>query len=115
MFEETNNGFGWHTDRIFGRMRLIVVDLLSDGSNFAVVGATTTPGIATTNGGTTIALTGLPKGANYWFGGVPEDVVGAVTASITAQDPSAGTMTLVASATTGGARLKFFFIVNRTG
>lgn len=115
MFEETGvNAF--HTDRIFGRMRLVVVELLSDGTNYAVVAAGTTPGIVTTNGAATIALTGAPTGANYWFGGVLDDLsAGTATASVSAQSPSAGTVTIVASGVVAGTRFKFFFIVNRTG
>lgn len=115
MFEETNNGLAFHVDRIFGRMRLVVVELLADGTNWAVVAGGTTPGIATTAGTTTIALTGVPTGGNYWFPGPPDDVGGTVTASVSAQDAAAGTVTLTASAATNGARFKWFFLVNRTG
>lgn len=114
MFEETNSN-AFQTDRVFGRMKLVVVELLSDGTNFAIVASGTSPGLATTAGTTTIAITGIPKGSNYWFPGVADDVAGTVTANVTAQDASAGTLTLTASAATLNARFKWFFLVNRTG
>lgn len=115
MFEETNSN-AFQTDRVFGRMKLVVLELLADGTNFAFVAAGTSPGLTTTAGTTTIAITGIPKGSNYWFPGTPDDVTaGTVTATIAAQDASAGTLTLTASAATNGARFKWFFLVNRTG
>lgn len=113
MFEETGVA-AFHVDRIFGRFRLVVVELLADGTNWAIVAAGTSPGITTVANTTTITLSGVPTGANYWFGGPPEDVVGAVTASITSQNPATGVIVMTATAT-NNSRLKFFFIVNRTG
>jgi hypothetical protein len=114
MFGETNiNSF--HTDRVFGRFKLVVVDLLADGTNWTVVAASSSPGVATTANTTTVALTGLPTGANYWFPGQPDTINSAVTLAITAQDAAAGTLTLTASAATNGVRAKWFFLVNRTG
>jgi hypothetical protein len=114
MFEETNVN-SLHTDRIFGRMKLVVLEMVADGTNWTVDTANSSPGIATTAGGTTIALTGISKGSNFWFPGSPDTVNSAVTVAITAEDASAGTITLTASAATNGVRFQWFFFVNRTG
>jgi len=114
MWEETNHN-SFHTDRVFGRMKLIMLEMVADGTNWTVVAAGSSPGIAAAAGGTTIALTGLPRGANYWFPGDPDTINSAVTVALTAQDANAGTATLTASAVTNAVRFKWFFIVNRTG
>ena len=114
MFEETNHN-SFHTDRIFGRMKLVVVELLADGTDWTIVAAGTSPGLVTTAGTTTIAITGIPRGSNFWFPGLPPAINSVVTLAVTAQDAAAGTLTLTASAVTNGVRVKWFFLVNRTG
>lgn len=114
MFEETNVS-AFHTDRIFGRFKLVVLEMVADGTNWIFDQANTSPGLATTAGTTTIAITGIPKGSNYWFPGSPDVVNQATTVLITAEDASAGTLTLTANAVTSGHRFQWFFLVNRTG
>ena len=114
MFENTSLA-SLHTDLIFGRMRIVVLEMVANGTNWTIDAANTTPGIATTNGGTTIALTGVPTGSNYWFPGSPDTVNSAVTVVIAAEDATAGTITLTASAATNNVRFSWFFLVNRTG
>jgi hypothetical protein len=114
MFEETNNN-SFHTDRFFGRFKLVVLEMVADGTNWAFDQTGTSPGLATTAGAGTIAITGIPKGSKYWFPGSPDVVNSAATVIIAAQDASAGTMTLTASAVTNALRFQWFFLVNRTG
>lgn len=114
MFADQNQN-AFYTDRTFGRFKLVVLEMVADGTDWTIDTTNTTPGIATTAGSTTIALTGLPTGANYWYPGQPDTVDSAVTVAITAEDPSAGTLTLTASAVTNGVRFAWFFLVNRTG
>jgi hypothetical protein len=114
MFEETGVQ-AFHVDKVFGRVRLVLLEMVADGTNWTIDTTATTPGIATTAGGTTIALTGVPTGSNYWFPGAPDTVNSAVTVALTAESATAGTLTLTASAATNGVRFQWFFIVNRTG
>lgn len=114
MFEETNQN-AFYTDRTFGRFKLVLVSLVADGTNWAIDPALTSPGISTVDGGSTIALSGLPKGQAYWFPGNPELVADTQVAHITAVDPAAGTLTIAAGVATNGVRIQWFFIVNRTG
>lgn len=114
MFEETGVQ-AFHVDRVFGRMKVVVLEMVADGTNWTVEAATSSPGITTVAGGTTIALSGISKGSNFWFPGSPDVVNQATTVVITAEDASAGTVTLTANAVTAGHRFQWFFLVNRTG
>lgn len=114
MFEETGiNAF--HVDRVFGRMRLVVLEMVADGTNWVIDTTSTTPGIATVAGGNTIALTGIPTGSNFWFPGSPDTVNSVITVIIAAESATAGTVTLTASAATAAVRFQWFFLVNRIG
>ena len=115
MFEETGvNAF--HTDKIFGRFRLVVIEAVADGTNWVLDATQTTPGIAITAGGTTTPVfTGVPTGANFWYG-APQFINSVITGRIGATDsPSTGTFSVVTSAVTNGVRMTMFLLVNRTG
>lgn len=115
MFEETGVE-AFHVDRVFGRMKLVVIEAVANGTDWILDATQTSPGIAiTAGGGTTPVFTGVSTGSNFWYGG-PQFINSVITGRIGATDnPTTGTFSVITSAVTNGVRMTMFLIVNRTG
>lgn len=127
MFEETGVQ-AFHVDRTFGRVRLVFVQLTSNGTVLTVDTATSTPGITVSGTTGDYALAGIPTGTLFqWVGGMVQlaeatgvggDVrpeASSASAGTCSFETSTATAPGTAAAPAAGSRVFITIMIGRTG